>query len=192
LRYLWIFIERICKFERSMASNDEHNLDSESLGRRELLKAMAGASGWAASRLLLPAAWSAPVLASMALPAHAQMSSPNSEPPEPPEDEPEAAGTGPNDAAIVATVEDSTVTLTVWPPAALISNRTQYQVYERLDDTKASPVTKFVRVVGLMTPSADATLSGSVSFELSRAAGRYEYQLRWPGGHTAWVEVTVP
>jgi hypothetical protein len=169
-----------------------NNSDREEIseGRRELLKAVAAAGGVIATRVLLPVAWSTPIVASMSLPAHAAMSSPISQDknPEGSKDEP---GTGPDGAAIVSAVSSGKVTLTVLPPTSVISGRTQFQVVEELDVTTSSPPEKFVRVVALMTPSADSALSGSFTVDLTRSNGTYRYQLRWSGGHTAWVSVNV-
>jgi hypothetical protein len=170
-------------------NDNDRDLDQIEVGRRELLNALASAGGVLATRVLLPAVWSTPILASMALPAHAAMSSSVSQAQEPAQDSSATPGSGAGGVAIVATVVSGKVKLVITPPAALISARTQYQVYESLTPSGASE--PFVRIVGLMTPSADSTLSGSVTLELERSAGAYKYQLRWDGGHTAWVSVNV-
>jgi hypothetical protein len=172
-------------------STNNRDQDEVSAGRRELLKAVAAASGVVATRVLLPVAWSTPIVASMALPAHAALSSASSQPQNSPAGSTTTPGSGANGVAIVPTVSGETVTLTITPPASVITARTQFQVCERFDDTKATPTAKFVRVVSLMTPSGDATLSGSFKLELTRPKGDYEYQLRWSDGNTAWVQVTV-
>ncbi len=172
-------------------STNHSDRDEVSEGRRELLKALAATSGIVATRVLLPVAWSTPIVASMSLPAHAAMSSSASQPANPPSGDKAEEGSGPEGVAISAAVSGTKVTLTITPPATVISARTQFQVYERFDDRKASPPTPFVRVVALMTPSADKALSGSYSVELTREPADYEYQLRWTGGYTKWVAVKV-
>jgi hypothetical protein len=169
-----------------------NNSDREEIseGRRELLKAVAAAGGVIATRVLLPVAWSTPIVASMSLPAHAAMSSPISQD-EVPEGSSDTAGTGPDSAAIVPAVSGGKVTLSIYPPAPVLSGRTQFQVVEELNVTTSSPPEKFIRVVALMTPSADQGLSGSFTVDLTRSNGTYRYQLRWSGGHTAWVSVNV-
>ena len=133
----------------------------------------------------------ASVVAATALPAHASMSNPNSQSTEPPAGSVLTTGSGPGGVAITATASTGKVTLTINPPTSVITARTQFQVCERFEDTKATPSAKFVRVVSLMAPSADTSLSGSYSLVLGRAKATYEYQLRWDGGHTAWVSATV-
>lgn len=167
-------------------STNESEREEISEGRRELLKAVAAAGGVVATRVLLPVAWSTPIVASLSLPAHASMSNPNSEPLDPP-----ASDKMVDDVGITVALAGTKVTLTVAPPKSVISARTQFQVYERFDDTKASPPAKFVRVVALMTPSADEAFSGSYTVELTREPADYEYQLRWPGFYTKWVPAKV-
>jgi hypothetical protein len=171
-------------------STNHSDREEISEGRRELLKAVAAAGGVIATRVLLPVAWSAPIVASMSLPAHAAMSSPYSQDAKPEGDRDEP-GTGPDGAAIVGAVSGGKVTLTILPPSSVITGRTQFQVVEELALNQASPPQTFVRVVALMTPSADSSLSGSFTVDLTRSNGTYRYQLRWAGGHTAWVSVNV-
>jgi len=171
-------------------STNNFDRDEISEGRRELLKAVAAAGGVIATRVLLPVAWSTPIVASMALPAHAEMSNSNSQGEAPSGDKVET-GTGENGAVFSAVIASGKITLTITPPSSVISGRKQFQVYERLDDTKASPPTPFVRVVALMTPSADPAFSGSFVVELTRPPARYEYQLRWVGGHTDYKAFEV-
>jgi hypothetical protein len=57
--------------------NREMENQSTSEGRRELLKAIAAGTGALAVRVLLPAAWTTPVITALALPAHAAMSGPS-------------------------------------------------------------------------------------------------------------------
>lgn len=172
-------------------STNESDREEISEGRRELLKAVAAAGGVVAARVLLPAAWSTPIVASMSLPAHAQMSNPNSQSTEPPEGDELEQGSGTDGVAIRASASGSSVTLLITPPKSVVTERTQFQVYERFDDSKASPPAKFVRVVALMTPSADMGFSGTYSLQLTREPADYEYQLRWTGGYTAWVALQV-
>lgn len=175
--------------------SNSHDDKSVSQGRRELLQAIVAGSGWVATRALLPAVWSSPIVGSMLLPEHAAASyntttdTVTSEGVTFASAADDLAGTGPNAAAIVAIAGTGTVSLTIYPPSEVFAERVQYHVYEYADDDNEK--TKGT-VVALMTPSNDSALSARVDVSLKRNAGGYHYQLRLVDGrHTAWVGVKV-
>lgn len=166
------------------------------LGRRELLKALAGAGGFVATRILLPAMWTAPLIASMPLPAHADMSvasgcvildQTN-----------DGAATGTLDAAagIVPSLITGGLRLTITPPASLLANRTPYRVVEEIIETCTSGNgtmnnKTFYQTLATYNPSTSAALSGTAVLDLTRTKGTYKFQLRWNGGYTALVTQVV-
>ena len=168
-------------------------------GRRELLKAIASGGGLVAARVLLPAAWSAPIIAAMELPAHAGLSQPVCAGAS---DEPPGGSVLQSGDFVKATIDGTTHVVEVTVPPSLVANRTPYQVYER--ETTSYPLGTDEKNVGgstgnrkgtcvarLVVPSSAPDLSGKVSFKLeNRTSNTYEYQLRWQGGHTAWVKAT--
>lgn len=137
-------------------STNQSDPDETSEGRRELLKAIAAASGVIATRILLPIAWTAPIVTSMPLPAHAAMSS-----------------CGP----ITGSVANGVVTLTLKPSASAIAGRKQIQVLEKQNILFATAPGQ-EQVVALLTPSSATDFSGSFTLELKRPdKGSYEYRM---------------
>ncbi len=160
-------------------------------GRRELLKAMAAGGSWVMARAILPAVWSAPVVAGMALPEHAQASCRNTVQVDPPSSSASHSWTNAVlvDHEVVSTLHDTVkITVTVTAQDELIAERTQFQLYER---SEAEDGTSYVCVVALITPSDDATFSRTRTITLERPGGTYAYQLRWDGGHTEWREINA-
>lgn len=163
-------------------SNDN---DEKTLGRRELLKAIAGAGGIVASRLLLPALWSAPILASMPLPAHASLSNPECT------GAPfNALGTEvPASAAnLQAKISNTTITITFNLPSAVVAGRLPYQLYEQ--ETAVQTLITGTCVVALYMPGHRETTQTTKTVTRGQVYAKtntYKYQLRWSGGYTSWV-----
>lgn len=139
-------------------------------GRRALLKALAVSGGYAASRVLLPALWTTPAIASLALPAHAESScAPVSNAPE--------QGSKPT-----ATVDSTTkqITLTFTYPDSLKSARDQFSICEeKVGGTRE-----------LLAMGVPNTLPTAVH-QLTRTPGKYRFQFRWSTGQSPWVDVEV-
>lgn len=129
--------------------------------RRDLLKALATGAGYVAVRLALPAAWSAPVIASMSLPAHAQTSEASCD-----------ASTQPATGGVVSvSVASRVVSVTMNTPAAAQTNRQAVYLCE------INPAGQ-TNIVSTLVPSGNAVSAKRVE-ELTRAPGTYKYFVRW-------------